>query len=258
MKTVDGKTLDTLISDLRDAVIETGFERVVLGLSGGIDSAVSAALAVRAFGKANVFAFFLPYKDTDPQSFVDAEMAANTLGVNLETVNITAMANQYTGMFSWVSPIRLGNLLSRLRMVVLFDRSAIHNGLVLGTGNKTEILLGYMTWFGDSACSVNPLGDLYKTQVREAARLLDIPERIITKAPSADHHAGQTDECDLGYCYEDIDRLLFGLVEKENTEDELIESGFKDSFVHDMILRIETNRYKRRVPRTIGIGQKNI
>ena len=258
MRTVDTKVLNTLISDLKGAVAETGSRRVVAGLSGGIDSAVSAALAVRALGRENVFGFFLPYKDTVPQSAVDAGLVAEVLGISLETVGITAMANQYTDISLPISPVRLGNILSRLRMIVLFDKSAVQNALVLGTGNKSEMLLGYMTWFGDSACSINPLGDMYKTQVWEAARLLGIPEQIITKAPSADHYKGQTDEHDLGYRYEEIDRLLFELIEKKSTEEELIKSGFEEVFVRDIITRVESSEYKRKLPRITGIGQKRI
>ncbi|MDR0454935.1 MAG: NAD+ synthase [Deferribacteraceae bacterium] len=250
MKKIDMAILSRLISELREAVLKTGFGRVVVGLSGGIDSAVSAALAVRALGSENVFGFFMPYRDSSPQSADDAALFAELFCIKLETVDITLMAGQYTDKCAYISKNRLGNILSRLRMTVLFDKSAVYDALVLGTGNKSEILLGYMTWFGDSACAINPLGDLYKTQVREAARFLDIPERIIMKAPSADHYEGQTDEHDLGSSYEEIDKVLSELIEDENTE------LLKASGVNNITDRVKRNGYKRKLPIIIGVGQK--
>ncbi|MDR2885057.1 MAG: NAD+ synthase [Deferribacteraceae bacterium] len=255
MLEITENTIEILIKNLRSWVMGTSFERVVVGMSGGIDSALAAALAVEALGEDNVVAYFLPYKESNPESEKDARLMASHLGIKMETIDITPMAEAYLAANSFISPLRLGNLLSRIRMTVLFDRSAFHNALVLGTGNKSELLLGYMTWFGDSACSVNPLGDLYKTQVWRMATMMGLPKKLIEKAPSADHSKGQTDEGDLGYSYRDIDQLLSNMIEQGNSPQHLINDGLDQNFVRSICRRLDKNEYKRYVPKILSIGQ---
>jgi NAD+ synthase len=173
---------------------------------------------------------------------------ANHLGLALHEIDITPMAEPYILQNSPMCQTRMGNILSRLRMTILFDKSALHNALVLGTANKSEILLGYTTWFGDSACSVNPLGNLYKTQVWQISRQLGIPAELVEKAPSADHAQGQTDEKDLGYNYKDIDILLERLTDRGESENAIIESGADADFVKSIAGRVGLNSYKRKMP----------
>ena len=253
---INSSVIDGLVGTLRYTVEREGFSRVVLGMSGGIDSALSCNLAVLAFGRENVFTYSMPYRLSSLSSREDAAFMAEHLGVSLETVDITAMAEAYPD-FAALDAHRLGNVLARLRMITLFDKSAEKNALVQGTGNKTEILLGYSTWFGDTACSVNPLGDMYKTQVYEASKLLGIPERLINKAPSADLREGQTDEGDFGHSYADIDRFLDAYHEEKAGEAYLI-SSFGRELVKDISGRMNRNHYKSKLPVIAGIGQRPI
>jgi NAD+ synthase len=198
---------------LRDEFDRTGFSRAVLGLSGGIDSSVAAALTVRALGTGNTTLVQMPHAVSSPASLEDSSAVARHLGVEPLTVDITAMTAGYPG-FDDLDVIRAGNIMARLRMIVLYDLSAGLGGLVVGTSNKTEIYLGYGTLFGDTACALNPLGDLYKTQVRQLGAALGLPEQVLTKVPSADLYAGQTDEEELGLSYELADAVLYRVVTK--------------------------------------------
>lgn len=255
MKKIDNSVIDSLVNSLKTAVNAAGFENVVVGLSGGVDSALSAALAVRALGKEHVYAYFMPYKLSLPESGRDAELVSRHFGINLETIDISQMADAYGGR-AHNNPYRLGNILARLRMLTLFDKSMEQNALVLGTENKTEMLLGYSTWFGDTACSINPLGDLYKAQVYEAAKLSGVPQPLLLKAPSADLIEGQTDEGDLGYTYAEIDRLLDFIIEGGKSPQDAINVGFDEEFVFNVLGRINKNSYKRALPVVLSIGQK--
>ena len=252
MRNVDMQLLEKLITSLKEAVLATGTDKVVLGLSGGIDSALSATLAVKALGRENVFPYSLPYKLSSQASKDDARLMADHLGITLETVDLTPMAEGYSG-FAALTAHRLGNILARLRMLVLFDKSAEKNAVVLGSGNKSEILLGYMTLYGDSASAVNPVGELYNTQVFEAARLLGIPEPLITKAPSADLRPGQTDEDDLGYSYADLDRFLEVYIGQSADEAELT-AKFGAKMTADVVTRVKANAYKRNLPTILSIN----
>jgi len=176
-------------------------EHAVVGLSGGIDSSLSCYLAVKALGAANVLGVRMPYKTSSPDSMTDAQLMIAMLGIPSRTIEITPMADPLIALDPQMSAIRKGNIMARIRMVVLYDQSADFKGLVVGTGNKTEYLLGYTTLYGDSACAFNPLGDLYKTQVRQLAASFDFPQSIQSKAPSADLWKGQTDEGELGFTY---------------------------------------------------------
>lgn len=193
---------------IRTEITRGGFSRAVIAVSGGVDSAVSCYLTAQALGPENVLALRLPYKTSSPDSLEHAQMVIDHLGVQSLTIPITEMVDAYLKLAAGASRIRQGNVMARMRMIVLYDQSEAFKGLVVGTGNKTEILLGYTTLYGDSACALNPLGDLYKTQVRQLAAALGVPQVIIDKAPSADLWVNQTDEGELGFTYAEVDQLL--------------------------------------------------
>jgi len=233
---------------IRHQVTRAGFSRAVIGLSGGIDSALACTLAAEALGPQNVLAVRMPYATSSPDSLSDAQKVIDATGVQALTIPITPMAQPLIALDPHISPIRRGNIMARMRMVVIFDQSAAFGGLVVGTGNKTEALLGYTTLYGDSACAFNPLGDLYKTQVRQMARVLNLPESIQTKAPSADLWSGQTDEGELGITYAEVDRLLFLLVDQHLSPAQCVRSGFTEKMVRAVIERIRRNRFKSLLP----------
>ena len=198
-----------LVNFLHDEIHRTGLKRAVLGLSGGIDSALACLLAAEALGPENVLAVRMPYATSSPASMADAQLVIDQSGVQSEVFEITDMVKPLIAGIPAGDSKRAGNAMARARMIVLYDRSAATNGLVVGTGNKTEILLGYSTLYGDSASALNPLGDLYKTQLRQLAQLMRVPAPIIDKAPSADLWLGQTDEAELGFTYAQVDPLLY-------------------------------------------------
>lgn len=244
---------------IHDELGRHGFERAVVGLSGGIDSSLACLLSARALGPDNVLAIRMPYRTSSPESMEHAGLVIEQLGVKSLTVEISEMVDPLLSRFEDMDEIRRGNVMARARMIVLYDQSADFEGLVIGTGNKTELLLGYTTLYGDSACAINPNGDLYKTQVRQMARALEIPEVIIEKPPSADLWQGQTDEGELGFTYERVDRLLFLLVDRRYSPQECVEVGFPEEFVREVTKRIRRTHYKRVMPpiaklsgRTIG------
>jgi len=246
---VAGRIADFIQDTLRNA----GRSKLVVGLSGGVDSAVAAALAVRAVGATNVRALNMPYKTSAPESLTDAREFAEKLTIFFEVVDISPIVNSYIARYSEMSAIRRGNLMARARMIVLFDH-AHEDALVLGTGNKTEALLGYTTLYGDSACSLNPLGDLYKTDVRRLAEYLQIPHSIRQKHPSADLWPGQTDEGELQFSYDKVDRLLMRMIDEKAPRAQLLAEGFSARFierVRDLILR---NIFKRRLPPVAWLG----
>ena len=234
-----------LVGFIRSEVRRVGYERAVIGLSGGIDSALAAVLAVEALGPANVLAVCMPHRISSPDSLAHAILLVEKLGVAALTFDITPLVDPLVDRFAEAGNLRRGNAMARARMLVLYDQSAAFNGLVIGTGNKTEILLGYTTQFGDAACAINPIGDLYKTQIRQLAEALDIPESIRAKAPSADLWEGQTDEGELGFTYAEVDRLLFLLVDERYSPEACIEAGFAPDFVTQVVRRIQRNHYKR-------------
>jgi NAD+ synthase len=235
-----------------------GFEKAVLGLSGGIDSALSCYLAAEALGPENVLAVRMPYKTSNPDSLAHAQLVIDSLGVQSLTVPITDMVDPLFALFPEADSMRRGNAMARARMIVLYDQSAAFNGLVVGTGNKTEILLGYSTIYGDAACAINPLGDLYKTQMRQLSRDMGVPAAILNKAPSADLWAGQTDEGELGFTYAEVDRLLYLLVDERYRPEECVEAGFSKGFVEDVVRRIQRNHYKRIMPPIAKVSNRTI
>ncbi len=247
-----------LTSFIRTEIQRAGFERAVIGVSGGIDSALSCTLAAKALGPDNVLALFMPYATTSPESQAHAQQLIKLTGVRSETVEITPMVDPFLESIPETERIRRGNVLARMRMIVLYDRSMSFKGLVVGTGNKTEILLGYTTLYGDSACAINPIGDLYKTQVRQLARSLEIPEEIIEKPPSADLWVGQTDEGELGFTYEEVDRLLFRLVDSRYDPQACLAEGFKPEFVKAVLDRIRRSQYKRVMPPIAKLSNRTV
>ncbi len=249
---------DLLVRFLSAEAGKFGFTRAVLGLSGGIDSAVSCALAARAFGADNVLAVMMPYKTSNPDSEADAREVAASLGVRAIKVDISAMVDGYLDQEGVDDRIRRGNVMARARMVVLYDMSASERALVIGTSNKTEMLLGYSTQFGDAASALNPLGDLYKHQVVQVARHLELPSSVIDKPPSADLFEGQSDEDELGFTYEEADRLLFRMIDQRFGEAELVKAGYDAAFVKQVARRIVMNQYKRIPPIVAKLGPRTI
>jgi NAD+ synthase len=241
-------TIDILVDVIRDEVRRAGFRLAVLGLSGGIDSAVSAALAARALGARNVLSVLLPSRSSDPGSARDAAAVAHRLETPTETIPITPMIDAYFRRDRKATRLRRGNKMARERMAVLYDVSLRDRRLVIGTSNKTEILIGYGTLFGDLASWVNPLGDLYKTQVRQVALALGLPETLVWKTASADLWQGQSDESDLGYRYRDIDAVLLRLVERRDRAEEVVAAGFPKRMVADLHRRMSRSQFKRRPP----------
>jgi NAD+ synthase len=257
-------TIDTglvrkiLTTFIRTEINRTSFARAVINLSGGIDSAVSFALSVEALGPQNVMALRLPYKSSSLESLEHAGLLIDQFGTASVTIPITGMVDPLIERDPDMSDIRKGNIMARARMIVAYDQSEAFKGLVIGTGNKTEILLGYTTLYGDSACALNPIGDLYKTQVRQLARALNIPEIIISKPPSADLWTGQTDEGELGFTYAEVDKLLYLLVDQRYRPEECVEAGFDERFVRVVVERIRKNQFKRILPPIAKLSSRTV
>ncbi|REK18672.1 MAG: NAD+ synthase [Planctomycetota bacterium] len=233
---------------IRNEIERTGFRRAVFGLSGGIDSSVVAYLAVRAMGPENVLAVTMPYKTSSEETLRDSRAVIADLGVQSLEVPITPQIDAYLAHMPNVSRMRLANKCARERMTILYDQSAAFEGLVVGTSNKTELLLGYGTQFGDLASAINPIGDLYKTQLRQLAKHLGVGDAILKKAPSGDLWVGQTDEGELGFGYEEVDRLLVLLVDRRWQPAQLVRAGFDAEFIDRVVRMIRRNQYKRRLP----------
>lgn len=247
-----------LVGFIREEVRKVGFERVVIGLSGGIDSALSAALAQRALGPDNVVPVIMPYRTSNPQSEADARTVCKAFGLTPERVDISPQIDAYFERFPDADRGRRGNKMARERMAVLYDMSMAHRALVVGTSNKTELLLGYGTVYGDMASALNPLGDLYKTQVWAMARHIGIPQDVIEKPPSADLWEGQSDEQELGFQYAVVDVLLYYMVDERCTREELRAMGFEDAFVEDIARRVRDSQYKRRPPLIAKLSARTI
>lgn len=239
-------------------ITRAGFSHAVIGLSGGVDSSLACYLTVEALGPENVLAVRMPYKSSSPDSLAHAQQVIDELEINSLTVPITEIVDPLFEHFPEADQIRRGNAMARARMIVLYDQSHAFNGLVVGTGNKTEILLGYTTLFGDSACALNPVGDLYKTQVRQLARAVNLPEEIIKKPPSADLWTGQTDEGELGFTYAEVDQLLFLLVDQRYSLEDCVAAGFLESFVREVIDRIRKTHFKRVLPPIAKLSNRTV
>ena len=255
MLSIDAKKISgILIRFIADETGKAGFKRVVLGLSGGMDSAVVAFLAKEALGKENVFSIIMPYQASSPQDIKDAEKITKITGVNGRSISIDPMLEGFVKTLPEMDHIRKGNVMARIRMVILYDQSKSLKALVLGTSNKTEMLLGYGTIYGDMACGLVPLGGLYKTQVRQLAAHLGIPEGIITKPPSAGLWPGQTDEQELGLRYDKADALLYYMVDRRYEDNQLIENGFSPEMISKVRNKIVHSEFKRRMPLVAKIG----
>ncbi len=243
---------------IKNQVSNTGLRRVILGLSGGIDSTVSAFLAAKALGPENVRGLIMPFRTSSPDSEEDARTVAEELGLDIEKTEISPIVDSFLSTSPETDNIRIGNICARVRMILLFDKSKPNNAIVLGTGNKTEVLLGYSTLYGDSACSINALGDLYKGQVYQIAEYLGVPQHIIDKKPTADLWPEQTDEGEMGISYYEVDRYFYFLVEKGITPGELLEDGFGADFQRNVIKRVNANLFKTKVPIIARISGKAV
>lgn len=253
-------TRQLLVNFIRSELNRAGFHRAVVGtgLSGGVDSALTAYLAAEALGPENVLGIRMPYKSSSPESLEHAQLVIDAIGIQHMTVDITPMVDPLIERFPDMSRGRAGNIMARTRMIVAFDQSMAFNALVVGTSNKTESLLGYSTVFGDSAAAIQPLGDLYKYQVRQLARAMGVPGVIIDKPPSADLWQGQTDEGDLGYTYDEVDQLMYLMVDKRYTPDDAVEAGFDPSIVARVWETIRRTHYKRHLPIIPKLSQRTI
>jgi len=247
-----------LVRFLADEVRNAGYTRGVVGLSGGVDSAVTAFLAAEALGPENVTALMMPYRASSRESLSDARLVVEALGVRAATVDITPMVDPYLESQHVEDRVRAGNVMARERMIVLYDVSARERALVLGTSNKTELLLGYGTLFGDMASAVNPLGDLYKTQVWQLAADIGVPPGIVQKKPSADLWSGQTDEGELGFTYAEADRLLFAMIDGRHTDTELSAMGFDEGFIRKVRQAVQKSQFKRRPPVVAKISHRTV
>jgi NAD+ synthase len=251
---------------IRGQLRQAGFERAVLGLSGGIDSALVAFLVAEAIGPERLLCVMMPYRTSSPASQGDAEAVVTALGCASELVEISAMVDGYFGADGVpgeggpdaldASALRRGNFMARMRMATLYDRSVTWRGLVVGTGNKTESLIGYTTLFGDSACAFNPIGDLYKSQVRQLSAAMGVPEAVIRKAPSADLWPGQTDETEAGFTYPELDRTLFWRIDRRRSVDEMVAMGFDRVLVERVDHMVAGAEFKRQVPPIAKLGPR--
>jgi len=247
-----------LVAFIRDEVHKAGVRRAVLGLSGGVDSALVACLAARALSGSSVTGFILPYRTSSPESEADAKSVAEAAGIRTERIDITPQIDAYFAASPDASPIRRGNKMARERMAILYDHSARWGALVLGTSNKTELFLGYGTIHGDMASAINPIGDLYKTQVWALARAVGVPDRVVDKHPSADLWAGQTDESELGFTYDEVDELLHFMIERRYRHEELVALGFEPRFVARVEHLVTKSQYKRRMPLICKVSGRSI
>lgn len=239
---------ESIAEFIRQQMRAAGRETGVLGLSGGIDSTTSAYVTARALGSDNLLVFMLPYETSAADSLEDAVSVAETLGVKYEVIEITPQVDAYFERFPDADRIRRANKMARERMSILYDQSERYHALVVGTGNRTEGLLGYTTLWGDMACAFNPLGGLYKTQVRRFAEYLGVSGEIIAKTPSADLWQGQTDEGELGFTYDEADAILYRVVEEGMTEEEVAEEGFPSELFGRVVGRMRAMEFKRRMP----------
>jgi NAD+ synthase len=256
---IDGPLVCRILEGfIADEVHKVGFDRVVVGLSGGVDSSLVTALCSRSLGPEHVIPVIMPYRTSSPASEADARLVCAKFGLTPEIIDITPQVDAYFERFPDADRTRRGNKMARERMSILYDRSMTHRALVTGTSNKTELLLGYGTLFGDMASALNPIGDLYKTQVFELARAVGLPESVIGKAPSADLWAGQSDEEELGLRYAIVDVVLHHHVDERRSRDELVAMGFDAELVDDVTRRVRNSQYKRRPPLIAKLSKRTI
>ena len=256
---VNTRLLRRIVVDfVREEIRKTGLQKGILGLSGGIDSALVAFIAAEALGPENVHAVCMPYRTSNPQSEAHARLVADACNVRFSVVPITPMVDAYFDSFPDADNMRRGNKMARERMTILFDQSALHGALVLGTSNKTELLLGYGTLYGDMASALNPIGDIYKSHVWQLSEAVGVPREVIEKKPSADLWDGQTDEQELGFTYRDVDELLYRLVDLRMTRAELVAEGFAPEFVDTVSRKVQNSHFKRRLPVIAKVSNRTI
>ncbi len=247
-----------LCAFIREELHKFGFSKGIVGLSGGLDSAVCAALAAKALGKKNVLGIILPYRGTFGKDVEDARAIALKLGIRTRLIDIAPMVDPYFSRYPTKNRVRIGNKMARERMSILYDHSVLEKALILGTSNKTELLLGYGTIHGDMACAINPLGDLYKSQVRALGAHLRLPTRILKKTPTAGLWPGQTDEGEIGLSYSEIDAILYELVDERRSAKEVIASGFKKEAVRKIEALIVNSEFKRKMPPIAKISSRTV
>jgi NAD+ synthase len=247
-----------LLQFIQTEVKRSGRKNAIIGLSGGLDSTLSTFLAVKALGKEHVIAVSMPYQQLQAHSVKDAQEVTKTLAIKSITIDIAPMVDAYFSQVRDANNIRTGNKMARERMSILYDLSQKYDGLVQGTSNKSELLLGYGTIYGDMACAYNPLGDLYKTQIRQLASHVGVDSTIINKTPTAGLWENQTDEAELGYTYEEIDKLLYYMVDKRYSRQQLLELKFQEAFINDIANKIKLSEFKRQLPRIAKISPRTI
>ncbi len=249
---------DWLVAFLRDEMQNhRNVGRCVIGLSGGVDSAVTTYLCARAFGPDNVYAIRMPYRTSSAESLAHAQLIVDDLGIHCDTIEITDAVDGYCQFVPDMDGRRKGNVMARIRMVVLFDQAERHRALPVGTGNKTERLFGYYTWHADDSPPINPLGDLFKSQVWSLARYLGVPDAIVNKPPTADLVAGQTDEGDLGVSYRQADAILALLLQGYSVE-RLCAIGHDAQSVAIVQRRVASTHWKRHLPTTAMLSNTSI
>jgi NAD+ synthase len=254
---IDTDVARRVIADfIRSQLGQAGFECCVLGLSGGIDSALVAFLVAEAIGADRLLAVLMPYRSSSAASRTDAAAVVAALGCRSELVEITPMVDAFFAADAEASPIRRGNVMARMRMAVLYDRSVTFGGLVVGTGNKTESLIGYTTLFGDSACAFNPIGDLYKSQVRQLALAMGVPATVVAKAPSADLWPDQTDETEGGFNYAELDRILYWRIDRRRSVAETAARGLDRATVERVDSLVARSEFKRQMPPIAKLGPR--
>lgn len=252
------QAVNVLTIFLEREIHRTGLAKAVIGLSGGVDSALSTYLTAKAIGVENLHVVLMPYKTSSPQSIEHAMLIVNDLKLSHEVIEITSMVEPLFAVSPDIDRLRRGNIMARMRMITLYDRSQQLGGLVIGTSNKTESLLGYTTLYGDNASAINPLGDLYKTQVWQLSEYLGIPKEIVAKPPSADLWEGQTDEAEMGLTYREVDELLFHMVDVRENDDQLTRRGFDSAFVAKVRGKIARTQFKRRPPVIAKLSNRTI
>jgi NAD+ synthase len=250
--------VEVLVNFIAEELHKAGFNKAVIGLSGGVDSSFTAFLAQKALGKENVIGISMPYRTTSESSKEDARLVGKILGIEFHEIDITKQIDLYFKLFPDADKVRKGNKMARERMSILYDFAHANNALVIGTSNKSESLIGYCTRWGDGAHDIDPLGDLYKTQIWDLAEYIGVPEKIVKKKPSADLWPGQTDEGEIGMTYHILDQILFCYVDLRLERDDIIKLGYPENLVDTTIEKIRKSQFKRRMSIICKISQRTV